>query len=72
MSSDTALLVAHISKCYKIYDHPRDRLLQVLGGKRKRLFRPFWAVKDVSFELKKGRTIGIWVVMDLVKIHYYN
>lgn len=68
MSSDEiAIRVTNLSKCYEIYDSPRDRLkqfvaphLQRLAGKpSKQYFREFWALKDISLEIKKGETIGI-------------
>lgn len=67
MSSDIAIKVASLSKCYQIYDQPHDRLkqsiyprLQRLVGKQARQYsREFWALKDVSFEIKKGETVGI-------------
>jgi lipopolysaccharide transport system ATP-binding protein len=67
MSSEIAIKVENISKCYQIYEQPRDRLkqsifprLQRLSGKQpKQYFREFWAVKGVSFEIKKGETVGI-------------
>jgi lipopolysaccharide transport system ATP-binding protein len=59
MSSEIAIKVENLSKCYHIYDKPRDRLFQMLGRGRKQYFREFWALKDVSFELKKGETVGI-------------
>lgn len=59
MSSDIAIKVESLSKCYHIYDKPRDRLLQMLARGRKQYFREFWALKDVSFEVKKGETVGI-------------
>lgn len=66
-SSDVAIRVQNLSKCYEIYAAPRDRLkqfvlppLQRLAGRpSKQYFREFWAVKDVSFEVKKGETVGI-------------
>jgi lipopolysaccharide transport system ATP-binding protein len=66
-SNDIAIRVQNLSKCYEIYDTPRDRLkqfvvprLQRLAGKPPRqYFREFWALKDVSFEIKKGETFGI-------------
>jgi len=59
--------VSNLSKCYQIYDSPRDRLKQFLvprlwqliGRSPKSYFREFWALKNVSFEVKKGETIGI-------------
>lgn len=67
MSSDIAIKVENLSKCYQIYDQPRDRLKQfvlprlqhALGVPPKQYFREFWALKDVSFEVKKGETVGI-------------
>ncbi len=59
MSSDFAIKVENLSKCYQIYDHPKDRLKQMLVRGRKQYFRDFWALTDVSFEIKKGETIGI-------------
>ncbi|MBW8305989.1 MAG: ABC transporter ATP-binding protein [Thiobacillus sp.] len=66
-SNDIAIHVSNLSKCYQIYDTPRDRLkqfvvpgLQSLAGQSPRqYFREFWALKDVSFEVKKGETVGI-------------
>ena len=65
--TDTAIRVSNLSKCYQIYDTQRDRLkqfvvpcLQRLAWQRpKQYFREFWALKDVSFEIKKGETVGI-------------
>ena len=59
MSSDFAIKVENLSKCYHIYDKPHDRLLQMLTKGRSKRFREFWALKDVSFEVKKGDTVGI-------------
>lgn len=67
MSSEIAIKVENLSKCYQIYDQPRDRLKQFLLPRLRRLaglppkqyYREFWALKDVSFEVKKGETVGI-------------
>lgn len=59
MSSEIVIRVENLSKCYHIYDKPRDRLLQMLARGRKQYFREFWAIKDVSFEVRKGETVGI-------------
>lgn len=59
MSSDIAIKIDNLSKCYHIYDKPRDRLLQMLFLGKKQYFREFWALKNVSFEVKKGETVAI-------------
>lgn len=67
MSSDIAIKAEGLSKCYQIYNQPHDRLkqsiyprLQRLSGKQpKQYFREFWALKDVSFEIERGETVGI-------------
>ena len=66
-SNDIAIRVQGLSKCYGIYANPRDRLKQfilprlqrLLGQTPKQYFSEFWALKDVSFEVKKGETVGI-------------
>ncbi len=67
MSSEIAIEVKNLSKCYQIYDQPHDRLKQfvfpllwrTLGLSPKQYYREFWALNNVSFEVKKGTTIGI-------------
>lgn len=59
MSSDMSIQVEGLSKCYHIYDRPRDRLLQMLRRGKKQYFREFWALHDVSFSVKRGETVGI-------------
>ena len=65
--TDIAISVQNLSKCYQIYENPRDRLKQfvmpkmhrIAGKEPKQYFSDFWALKDVSFEIKKGETVGI-------------
>lgn len=59
MSSDISIQVENLSKCYHIYDKPRDRLMQMLTRGRKKYFREFWALRDVSFSVGRGETIGV-------------
>lgn len=58
-SDDIAIRVENLSKCYQIYDKPRDRLLQMLAFGRKQYYRDFWALKNISFDVQKGETVGI-------------
>ncbi|MFS0754987.1 ABC transporter ATP-binding protein [Noviherbaspirillum sp. 1P10PC] len=59
MSSSLAIKVDELSKCYHIYDKPRDRLMQMLSRGKKQFFREFWALRNVSFSINKGETVGI-------------
>ncbi len=64
---DIAIRITNISKCYEIYESPRDRLKQFImprlqrrfGAAVKKYFREFWALRDVSFEVKKGETYAV-------------
>lgn len=57
--SDIAIKVNQLSKMYKLYDKPIDRLKESLGFTRKILYREHYALNDVSFEIKRGETVGI-------------
>jgi ABC-type polysaccharide/polyol phosphate transport system ATPase subunit len=58
-TTEYAIEVNALSKCYQIYDKPSDRLKQMLMRGRKQYYKEFWALKDVSFKIKKGETVGI-------------
>lgn len=59
MSSEIAVRVSGLSKVYHIYDRPRDRLWQMLSRGKRQFYREFWALRDVSFEIKRGENFGI-------------
>ncbi|CBL44279.1 ABC transporter, ATP-binding subunit [gamma proteobacterium HdN1] len=59
MSSEIAIAVNGVSKRYEIYAQPRDRLLQFLSFGKRKYYREFWALRDISFTVQKGETIGI-------------
>lgn len=68
MSSEGVLIeVAGLSKCFSIYDKPSHRFMQFvvprlqrfLGVRESRYKHEFWALKDVSFQLRRGETVGI-------------
>src|SRR4051812_42781367 len=62
-----AISVEGVSKRYALYEKPHDRLKQFVVPRLQRLvkqtprqyFREFWALKDVSFEVKRGESFGI-------------
>ena len=56
---NTAIKVNHLTKVYKLYDKPIDRLKESLHPLKKKYHKDFYALNDVSFEIKKGETVGI-------------
>lgn len=66
-SKENAIEIYNVGKCYQVYENPVHRLKQFIFpridrafGKRARIYHDdFWALKDVSFELPKGQTMGI-------------
>jgi ABC-type polysaccharide/polyol phosphate transport system ATPase subunit len=54
-----ALCVEGVSKQYRIYERPVDRLKETLTRGRWKTHREFWALRDVSFEVEQGTTFGI-------------
>lgn len=59
MSSDIAISVRNLSKIYRMFGHPGDRIKQALTLGRVPFHREFTALKDVSFDIKKGETVGV-------------
>lgn len=69
MSSDQPVIsVQNVSKCFYTYDKPHDRLKQALVPRLQRWSgqettttygKEFWALRDVSFDVAKGETVGI-------------
>lgn len=55
--SDIAIRVDHLSKVYKLYNKPSDRLREALGMKVS--VREHYALNDVDFKVNKGETVGI-------------
>ena len=54
-----AIRVRNLSKMYRIYERPQDRLKQMFWRGQRQYGREFWALRDISFDVKKGETIGI-------------
>ena len=67
MSSEIAIKVENLKKCYQIYDQPRDRLKQfilprlqqMLRQQPRQYYREFWALRGVTLDVRKGETVGI-------------
>jgi lipopolysaccharide transport system ATP-binding protein len=54
-----AIKVEGLGKCYEIYEKPRDRLAQSLWRGRRKFYREFWALQDLSFDVPRGDALGI-------------
>ena len=59
MAEDIAISVNDVSKMYKLYDNPMDRLKESLGLSRKKTYKEHYALNHVSFQVHKGETVGI-------------
>lgn len=56
---DIAIHIENVSKLYKLYDKPMDRLKESLGISKKKKYKEHYALKSLSFDVKKGETVGI-------------
>ena len=52
------VLVQNVSKLYRFYRRPSDRLRELLPGSRPR-HTDFWALRDIGFNVEKGETLGL-------------
>lgn len=59
MNKNVAIRVQNLTKTYKLYDKPVDRLKESLHPFKKKYHKDFHALDGLSFEIKKGETVGI-------------
>jgi lipopolysaccharide transport system ATP-binding protein len=61
MSSDVDVVIRarNLGKAYRIYDNQQQWVKQVLFGSFETYYRSFWALKDISFEVRRGDALGI-------------
>ena len=59
MQNELAISVKDVTKVYKLYDKPIDRLKETLSLTHKQYHKKFYALKGLSFDVKKGETVGI-------------
>ena len=60
MLSNIAISMKNVSKKYKVYDRPIDRLLQMLPWNKDKTFaEEFWALKDINMQIEPGEVIGL-------------
>jgi lipopolysaccharide transport system ATP-binding protein len=53
------VLVQNVSKLYRLYKHPSDRIRELVPFQSKKLHHDFWALRDISFSVEKGETLSI-------------
>ena len=60
MCSDAcAIRISGVSKCFEIYERPIHRLLQMFYRGRRRYYREYWALRDISLDVRRGECVGI-------------
>jgi lipopolysaccharide transport system ATP-binding protein len=59
MMNEVAISVRDVSKKYRLFHSPQERLKEALHPFRKRYHREFWALKGVSLDVPRGQTVGI-------------
>ena len=57
--ADNIIEVKNVTKVYRLYDKPIDRLKESLSPRGKCLHRDFYALRDVSFLVERGQSCGI-------------
>ena len=57
--SDIAIDVKDVTKIYRLYDKPVDRLKEALGLSKQKKYREHYALKNINFTVNKGDCIGI-------------
>ena len=59
MENKKVIQVKDLTKMYKLYDKPSDRLKEALGLTRKKLYKEHYALHDVNFDIYEGECVGI-------------
>ena len=59
MPSDIVISARNLTKAYRLFGHPGDRVKQFLSLGMKQYHREFTALRDVSFDVRRGETLGI-------------
>ena len=59
MSSELVISCANVGKAYQLYLRRNDQLKQTLFGRWKQFYHDHWVLKDVSFKIHQGETVGI-------------
>src|SRR5262249_33354981 len=59
MLAEYTLRLSNVGKSYTVFSRPEDRLKQLFAGKAKRYYQEFWALQAITFDIRKGESVGI-------------
>lgn len=59
MEEKKVIEIKNLSKMYKLYEKPKDRLIESLGLSRKKRYQEHYALHDVNFDIHEGECVGI-------------
>lgn len=59
MDTDIAISVRNVAKKFRLFSSPKERMYEALHPFRKQYHREFWALNDVSFDVRRGEIVGI-------------
>jgi ABC-type polysaccharide/polyol phosphate transport system ATPase subunit len=59
LQNHTAIRITNLTKVYKLYADPKDRLKEALNPYRKKYHKEFYALDNINLEIKEGETLGI-------------
>ena len=59
LNNDIVISTTNLSKIYKLYNNPKDRLKESLHPRRKRYHREFYALRNINIQVRKGEVLGI-------------
>ena len=59
LAQDTVIDIRELSKCYRVFPKPSDRLKQAVLGWRRRYHRDFWALRGINLQIRRGEAIGV-------------
>ena len=59
MCSEIAIRIKNVSKRYEIYETSHHRIYQLLSLGRAKFYRDFWALRDISFDVRQGECLGV-------------
>lgn len=59
MEQKKVIEIKNLTKMYKLYEKPMDRLKESLGLSRKKCYQEHYALRNVSFDIREGECVGI-------------